>query len=85
MPKEVIDTCAMDPHLSQIPQPHRAILQFALKAAREPSAITDEDYQTLRENDLNEEEIMEVAMMAAFMNFINTWADVSGVVVDGEE
>ncbi len=83
VPKAVIDTCATDPDLSQIPQPHRAILQFALKAAREPNALTDDDFRVLRENDLNDGEIMEVAMMAAFMNFINTWADVSGVTVDG--
>ncbi len=73
------------PDLSQIPQPHRAILQCALKAAREPNALTDEDFCQLRANDLNDDEIMEVAMMAAFMNFINTWVDVSDVMVDGEE
>jgi uncharacterized peroxidase-related enzyme len=84
VPKEVIDTCATDPSLSQLPELHRAILRCALKAAREPNAITDADYQTLRENGLRDAEIMEVAMMAAFMNFINTWADVSGIAVDGE-
>lgn len=85
VPKAVIDTCTTDLDLSQVPQPHRAILQFALKAAREPNAMTDDDFCRLRENDLNDGEILEVAMMAAFMNFINTWADVSGIMVDGEE
>ncbi|ETX02831.1 MAG: hypothetical protein ETSY1_02140 [Candidatus Entotheonella factor] len=85
VPKTVIDTCATDPDLSQIPQLHRAILQFALKAAREPNAISDEDIRALKAHDLKDGEIMEVAMMAAFMNFINTWADVSGITVDGEE
>ena len=85
VPKAVIDTCATDPNLSELPELHRAILQFALKTAREPNTITDADYQALRENDLSESEIMEVAMMAAFMNFINTWADVSGIAVDGED
>ncbi len=85
VPKSVIDTCTTDPDLSQIPQPHRAILQFALKAAREPNAMTDDDFCRLRENDLTDGEIMEIAMMAAFMNFINTWADVSDIMVDGEE
>ncbi len=85
VPKDVIETCATDPTLSQLPELHRVILRFALKAAREPNAITDTDYQTLRDNNLSDAEIMEVAMMAAFMNFINTWADVSGIAVDGKD
>ncbi len=30
-------------------------------------------------------EIKEAAMIAAFANFIDTWADVSGVLIDRKE
>ena len=81
---EIIENCATDPDFSLVPLAQRAILKFALKAAREPNDVTDEDIACLRQNGLNDPEIMEVVMMAAFTNFINTWADVAGIALDGE-
>ena len=34
---------------------------------------------------MNNGEIKEAAMIAAFANFINTWAGVSGVLIDRKE
>ena len=47
--------------------------------------MTDDNFQTLREFGLNDAEIMEVAMMAAAENFLNTWARVSRIAIDGED
>jgi uncharacterized peroxidase-related enzyme len=85
VPTEVIDSVTTDLNLAEVPPPQRAILQFALKAAQAPESVTDDDYHALREHGLNNGEIMEVAMMAAFTNFINAWAEVSGIPVDAEE
>jgi uncharacterized peroxidase-related enzyme len=85
VPKEVIESCASDPELSLVPPPQRAIIKFGLKAARDPKSMNDEDFQSLRDYGLSQGEIMEVVMMAAFTNFINFWADVSGIPVEGEE
>ncbi len=85
VPTEVIQSCASDPKLTHVPPPQRAILQFALKTARNPKSVTDDDFQTLRNQGLSDGEIMEVIMMAASTNFIDLWADMSRIQVDGEE
>ena len=84
VPQEQIISCASDPEMADVPSPHREIIQFAIKAAGNPNSITTADYETLREVGVTNEEIMEAGMMAAFTNFINTWADLSGIPVDGE-
>jgi len=85
VPKEVIDSVTSDLDLAQVPPPQRAILEFAMKVAREPKLVNDEDFERLQELGLSESETMEVVMMGAFANFINTWADVSGIPIEGEE
>jgi uncharacterized peroxidase-related enzyme len=82
VPDEVIEQSVADPELAEIPATHRAILQFALKCASAPGAVTDADYEVLRQGGLAEEEILEVVMTAALTNFINTWAEASGVELD---
>ena len=85
VPRELIDHMTTDLNLAKFPPHQRAVLQFALKAAREPHGLTDTDFQILRDFGLADGEIMEVALMAAFTNFINTWADASGIEVDDDE
>ena len=85
VPTEVIKSCTSDPDLAQIPPPQRAILKFALKTARDPQSVSDEDFQTLRDYGLSDGEIIEVIMMTAWSNLLNTWTDVTRVPVDGEE
>jgi uncharacterized peroxidase-related enzyme len=85
VPTEVIQSCASDPDLAQIPPPQRAMVKFGLKAAKNPKSVTDKDVQTLIDHGLTEGEIMEVVMVASCANFLDTWADVSGILVDGEE
>ena len=85
VPTEVIQSCASDPELAEVPPPQRAMLKFGLKTARSPRSVTDEDVQALRDHGLTDGEIMEVAMVAACSNFLDTWADVSGILVDGEK
>ncbi|HEX2574387.1 MAG TPA: peroxidase-related enzyme [Polyangia bacterium] len=82
VPDEVIEQSVADPELAEIPATHRAIVRFALKCASAPGTVTDADYEMLRQGGLTEEEILEVVMMAAFTNFINTWAEASGVELD---
>lgn len=79
VPAEVIQSCASDPELGQVPPPQRAIIRFGLKAARDPKSITDEDFQQLRDQGMGDEEIMEITMLAAVGNLLDTWADVSGI------
>lgn len=84
VPAEVIQSCATDPELAQIPPPQRAMVKFGLKAARNPQSVTDDDFQLLRDHGLTDGEIIEVAMVAACANFLDIWADVSGILLDGQ-
>jgi len=83
VPTEVIESCAKDPDLTHVPPPQRAMLKLGLKTARTPQSVSDEDFQILRDHGLTGGEIMEVIMVAACANFLDTWADVSAIAVDG--
>jgi uncharacterized peroxidase-related enzyme len=85
VPGEVIDRVTTDLNLAEVSPPQRAILQFAMKVARDPKSLTDGDFQNLQDLGLSDGETMEVAMMAAYTNFINLWADVSGIPLEGDE
>lgn len=82
VPQKTVDSCINDPDLNDVPVQYRDILLFALKTSRDPNSLEESDFDTLRENGLSDGEIMEVVMMVAFTNFINTWADAAKVEVD---
>ena len=82
VPTEIIDSITTDLELTKVPPPQRAILEFAVKVAQQPKSVTDADFDRLRELGLSEGEMMEVAIMGAFANFVNTWADVSAIPID---
>lgn len=72
----LIENCIEDPEMKLVPPMHRQIIQFALLAAQAPGDIDDHQFELLRDSGLNEEEILEVAMVASFANFLVTWTDV---------
>ncbi|WP_428265382.1 carboxymuconolactone decarboxylase family protein [Haliangium sp.] len=80
---EVVSSCAGDPALASVPEPHRSMVLFAIKAAGDARSITDEDFARLRDLGLSDEELLEIVAMAAFTNFINAWADIAGIPLDG--
>lgn len=84
VPRDIIESCASDPDMANVPPPQRAILKFGLKVARNAKSITNEDVETLRDFNFSDGEIMEVAMVAAVGNLLNTWAEVSGIEVEQE-
>jgi uncharacterized peroxidase-related enzyme len=84
VPTEVIQSCASDPELAQVPPTQRAMIRFGLKTARDPKSVTDEDFRNLRDHGLSDGEIMEVTMLAAAGGFLDTWAAVSGIQPDSE-
>jgi uncharacterized peroxidase-related enzyme len=82
--EEIIKSATNDPDMQSVPPAQRAACLFAIKAAKTPLAIEASDYAALREAGYNQGEIMEIVMLAAANNFINTWADASGIAVDPE-
>ena len=80
---QIVESCATDPETRNLHEPHRSIVQFAMKAARTPESVTDADFALMRDAGLSDEEIAEVVLFAGFTNFINAWADISGIPLDG--
>jgi uncharacterized peroxidase-related enzyme len=74
------------PHLS--PERLRNIIQFALKVVHSPKSVSREDYDTLRDGGLADEEIMEIVMISAMGQLHDILADslkidVDAMVVEG--
>lgn len=85
VPAEVIDSLTTDVSPAKLPPTQRAIVEFAARVAKDPKSISDGDFEILRQFEISSGEIMEATMIAAFANFINTWADVSGVLSERQE
>ncbi|MEW5977831.1 MAG: peroxidase-related enzyme [Acidobacteriota bacterium] len=85
VPAEVIDRVTTDVDMAQLPPVQRAIVEFAAKTAADPKSISNEDFEKMTGYGLNQAELIEVAMTAAFANFVNTWADASGILIDQDE
>jgi uncharacterized peroxidase-related enzyme len=82
VPRDVIESCASDPEMASVPAPQRAILRFGLKVARDGRSVTSEDIEALRDHNLSDGEIIEIAMVVGLGQILDMWAEVSGVEVD---
>ena len=78
----LINSCIEDPEMELVPPMYRQVLQFALYAAQQPNDVGDDQFNALRDSGLNDEEILEVAMVASFANFFVTWTDISASLDD---
>ena len=69
--------------VSTRPEPKlRDMIQFALKCSRDPKALTEPDYESLRQHGLNTSEIMEIIAMSAFAVYANIIADATAMEAD---
>ena len=84
VPAEVIDSVTTDVNPAKLPPVQRAIVEFAVKAAADPQSVSEDDFRTLRANGLGQGEIIEATMIAALANFLDSWAEVSGILPPGE-
>jgi len=62
----------------------RAMLDFATKLTREPTAMQESDVIKLRERGLSDEQILSVALITCTFNFMTRLADGLGVEVPEE-
>jgi len=70
------DLSALSPHRSRI------CIHFAVKCAVSPTLMTEEDFAELREEGINEEEIVEIVALAALGNYLDTIADTFRLEID---
>lgn len=60
----------------------RDMIVFAVNCSRNPKALTDTDYDSLRQHGLNKPEIMEIIAMSAFAVYANIIADATAMEAD---
>jgi uncharacterized peroxidase-related enzyme len=66
------------------PQRVRAIIEFAVKASRNPQGLLPEDYERVRAEGVTDEELVEVIFIAALGKYFDTLADALKIEVDPE-
>ena len=54
-----------------LPPPVRAALDYAAKLTREPRAVTEADVQRLRDAGYTDQQIVDVAHVAAWFSYVN--------------
>lgn len=63
----------------------RAMLRYASKLTREPGAMNASDVDSLREAGLSDTDILDIAQVVAYFNFVNRMAVGLGVAFSEEE
>ncbi|NIB98912.1 peroxidase-related enzyme [Halobacterium sp. R2-5] len=74
---KLADQLATNHRSADVSEEHRAMLDFAVKLTESPEAVGDEDVQALRDAGFSQEEIWDVASVAAFFNLSNRMAVVA--------
>src|SRR6266496_376099 len=83
-PEERLRQIARDHRQAELSTADEALLDFALKLARDPTSIGRADHETLREKGFADEQILEVTVMAGLTNFLCGLATGLGVAPDFE-
>jgi uncharacterized peroxidase-related enzyme len=81
---ELVDQLATGYKYAPLEDRDRAMLDFAVKLTEESDRCGDEDVDALRETGWNDEEIMDIAQVAAMFNFTNRLASGLGWVPNRE-
>jgi uncharacterized peroxidase-related enzyme len=60
----------------------RALLDYAVKLARSPDAMVEEDVEALRDAGFSERAILDIVQVTAYFSFVVRIADGLGVTVE---
>ena len=71
---QIADQVAIDHRKADISPRQRAMLDFAVKLARTPEAVSEADYQALRGHGFSEEDIWDIGGITAFFALSNRMA-----------
>ena len=63
---------------ARLSSPDRRILDFAVQVTQEPSALTEDDVDQIRDAGLDEPQILAVVLIACLSNFMDRLANILG-------
>lgn len=81
----LVDAVRTDPDGAELAPRQRALVDYALKLTRRPSAVTEVDLSLLKEAGLDDPAIHDLAAVTAYFNFVNRMALGLGVELEPEE
>ncbi len=71
-----------DPANVPLEPQEKAMIDFALKLTREPSAVKREDLDALKQRGFSEEQVIDIVLITCTFNFMDRLADGLGVELD---
>ncbi len=75
----VADQVAINHRKADITPRQKAMLDFAMRVALESHAVGEEDFETLRRHGFGDEDVWDIAAIAAFFALSNRMANVTGM------
>lgn len=69
----------------ELPSHQQAMLRYARKLTLHPEAMEEEDIRQLKENGLNDRDILDINLIVSYFNFVNRIANGLGVEFSREE
>ncbi len=64
---------------ADLPPDERAMLEYARKLNFEPSRMTGQDFQSLRDAGFDDRGALDIVMIVSVFNLLNRWANAVGV------
>jgi uncharacterized peroxidase-related enzyme len=80
----IADQIAINYRKADITVRQRAMLDFAMKVALESYAVGEEDFSTLAQHGFDEDDVWDIAAIAAFFGMSNRMANVANMRPNGE-
>jgi uncharacterized peroxidase-related enzyme len=80
----IADQVAIDHHHAELTPRQQAMLDFAVKLARTPEAMADQDYDRLRVLGFSDDDVWDIAAIAALFALSNRMAHVTGMRANDE-
>lgn len=82
MSEEVLRTLVSDFEACPLPVREKAVIRFGLMAAKQPSQVTNEQFDDLRKHGLDDTEIFEIIATANLFVGVNQYTDSIALEVD---
>ena len=79
MDKELVEALEKDYTTAPITAPERVMLDFVVKLTRDATKVWKDDHERLRAAGFDDRAILQITLIASWLNYINRVADALGV------